>query len=241
MAEQRERRQLALDWPSQPSYLASDFTIGACNHAAHELLIRWPDWPHFAASLHGPAGAGKTHLAHIWADTSGAAFGDPGALLEAGPERLIEQGRRWVLELDAAGPGVEPAHESVLFHFHNLVRQTEGSLLYVSRQPLARLPVQLPDLRSRFAACPSVGVSAPDDAVLTVLMHKLAADRQIALGKEVVAYLLPRVERSFAAIAELIHAIDVHALARRRQITPALAGEVLKALAQERNDKGEDE
>ena len=241
MAEQRERRQLALDWPSQPSYLADDFTVGACNHAAHELLTRWPDWPHFAAALHGPAGAGKTHLAHIWADAADAGFGTLESLKDTGPEGLVANRRRWVLDLDASQPGLTADSESALFHFHNLVRQTEGALLYVSREPLARLPVSLPDLRSRFAACPSVGVSAPDDAVLTVLMHKLAADRQISLSKEVVGYLLPRVERSFAAIAELIHAIDVHALARRRQITSALAGEVLKGLAQERNDKGEDE
>ena len=58
-------------------------------------------------------------------------------------------------------------------------------------------------------------------------MRKLAADRQITLTDAVVARIVRRAERSFAAVAAAVAALDEAALAGRRRITPQLADAVL--------------
>ena len=224
-------KQLALELPASTSYQAGDFVVAACNQLAHDSVRAWPDWPHFALGLSGPAGAGKTHLAHIWAEAAGAGIADVPRLRAAGPDALAAAGARWAVELDSAAGSLSPDDERALFHFHNLINAAEGALLYVSRRPLLNLPIALPDLVSRLAVCLAVEVSAPDDAVLRVVMAKLAADRQIKLSRVVVDEVLNRVERSFAAVAAAVRAIDAAALAGRRQISRPLAQKVMDALA----------
>ncbi|HEY1978835.1 MAG TPA: chromosomal replication initiator DnaA, partial [Xanthobacteraceae bacterium] len=65
-------RQLALALDHAESYAREDFLSGPNNAAALALIESWPDWPAPAVALVGPEGSGKTHLASIWAVSSGA-------------------------------------------------------------------------------------------------------------------------------------------------------------------------
>ncbi|HLI21649.1 MAG TPA: DNA replication protein, partial [Stellaceae bacterium] len=66
-----------------------------------------------------------------------------------------------------------------------------------------------------------------DDALLAAVLVKLFGDRQLRIGEEVIAYLLPRIERSFASAQEIVAALDRAALAGRRPVTVKLARQVL--------------
>jgi chromosomal replication initiation ATPase DnaA len=103
-------------------------------------------------------------------------------------------------------------------------------VLLLARDPPARWPLALPDLRSRLLALPTVAVGAPDDALLAAVLLKLLADRQAVVGGDVLSYLTARMERSFAAAGRLAEALDQAALAEKRPITPALARQVLERL-----------
>ncbi len=65
-------RQLALALPHAESFAREDFLEGASNAAALRLIEQWPDWPDRVLALVGPEGAGKSHLAAIWAEIAGA-------------------------------------------------------------------------------------------------------------------------------------------------------------------------
>src|SRR4030088_1221096 len=67
-------RQLALSLGHAESFARDDFIAGGSNKAALALVTRWPDWPSGIVALVGPEGAGKSHLAAIWADIAGARF-----------------------------------------------------------------------------------------------------------------------------------------------------------------------
>ena len=69
----------------------------------------------------------------------------------------------------------------------------------------------------------------PDDALLGAVLVKLFADRQLAVAPDLVQYLVPRIERSFAAAEAVVAALDRAGLARRRPVTARLAAEVLRA------------
>src|SRR6201993_3665847 len=65
-------RQLALALPHAESLSRDDFLEGPANEAGLSLIDSWPDWPNRIMLLVGPEGSGKSHLASIWAELSGA-------------------------------------------------------------------------------------------------------------------------------------------------------------------------
>jgi len=117
--------------------------------------------------------------------------------------------------------------EDALLHLYNRLREAGGHLLIVSETPPARWPVALPDLASRLASIPAVVLAAPDDDLLVAVMAKQFADRGLEVNEDVLRYVASRVERSFAAAAEVVARIDRAALARQRKVTLALAREII--------------
>ena len=86
----------------------------------------------------------------------------------------------------------------------------------------------LPDLASRLRAAPCVSVLEPDDTLLAAVMVKLFADRQLKVGEEVIAYILPRLERSFAAVRDFVEEADRATLSQQRALTVPVARDVLQ-------------
>jgi chromosomal replication initiation ATPase DnaA len=109
----------------------------------------------------------------------------------------------------------------------NLLREGGGHLLLTGRSPPARWPLALADLRSRLAALPVVALAPPDDAGLAAVIVKLFADRQLRVEPDVVRFLVERLDRSFAAAAAAVAALDRAALAHGRAVTVPLVRAVL--------------
>jgi chromosomal replication initiation ATPase DnaA len=216
-------RQLALALPHVENFARDDFLEGPSNAAALGLIDRWPDWPARVLALTGPEGAGKSHLAAIWADAAGARFLSARALDEAHPPTALATGALVIEDL-AAGQFDERA----LFHLLNLAHEHEAFMLITARSPPAGWTLRLADLESRLRAVPVVALQPPDDPLLRAIMVKLFADRQVPVDESLVAFLLARVERSFAAAREAVATLDREGLRLKRPVTRALAVEVLR-------------
>lgn len=215
-------QQLAFDLPVRTALGAEDFMVSAANAEALALVDRWPDWPHWAAVVSGPAQSGKTHLAHVWRYRSGGLVATARALDEALAHRFRETGALVVEELEA---GVN--NEQMLFHLLNIAREHKLSILLTSRLAPGDLAVTFPDLRSRLRALPVVHITPPDQALLEAVLVKHFADRQLTVEPQVVSYLLRHMERSFAAAASIVEAIDRRSLADKRRVSRALASAVM--------------
>ncbi len=231
----RTREQFVFDWGARPALGAEDFLVGPSNAAAVALVDRWPDWAMSSALVVGPAQSGKSHLAHVWQLRSEAVMLIAADLGEARVPELMGRPAVVVEDIDR---GI--ASEQALFHLLNLAREQRTSLLLTSRVPAGELTVALPDLRSRLRALAMTEIGAPDQTLLTAVLVKLLADRQITAAPAVVHYLARELERSFAAAAGLVEVIDRLSLAQRRPVTRALATEALRTLrAAERSEKGD--
>jgi len=228
-------RQLALDLPHRPHFSRADFLVAEANQSAVASLDGFAGDSGSTMAVSGPPGSGKTHLAHVWASRVGARWITPETLGAALPELASSPPAALVFDAADRVAG-DPAAETALFHLLNLIRQQGGSLLLLGRQPPSRWPVALPDLRSRLAALNTVSVGAPDEALLGAVLVKLFSDRQVSLGGEVIAYLLPRMDRSLESARALVAAIDAEALAGKRAITVPLAAKVLAALQQDKSE-----
>ena len=215
-------KQRTLDWPVEPRFGRADFLLSDSNRAALEWVERWPDWPARALLLYGPSGSGKTHLVHLWCERAGGRLIAGEAVAASAPTDL-----RGAVAIDNA----ERAAEEPLLHLYNSVLEHGGSLLLSAGAPPASLPIKLADLASRLRSLPVAGIAPPDDELLAAVLLKHFADRQIRVVPGVVAYLVPRIERSFAAAASLAGALDQRSLAAGRPVTIALARAVLGELS----------
>jgi len=218
--------QLALDLGHRPALTRDDFLVADCNRAAIGFVDRWPNWPAPALVVVGPPGCGKTHLTAVFRAATGAGLIAQERLGEVDPPTLL--GQSAAAAIDGLRPGFS---ERALLHLYNVLRDRAGHLLITAETAPSRWPVSLPDLRSRLLAAPAVAISAPDDGLIAAMLVKLFADRQIAVSEDVVRFVLPRLERSFAAVRAFVAALDRVALSDRRRVTVPLARQILDVMA----------
>jgi chromosomal replication initiation ATPase DnaA len=216
-------RQFTFDLPHSETFRAEDYFPAGCNAAAFTQVIR-QDWPAGRLLLIGPAGTGKSHLAHIWAERAGAeviAAADlQGADLAAVCGAIVVE--------DAHGLAGQSAGEEALFHLWNRAGPL-SPLLMTAKAPPRDWGLELPDLLSRVQSLAVATLHPPDDALLAAVLVKLFADRQVHVQPNLISYLVAHMERSVSAARSMVAQLDAMALARGKPITRALAVQIIGA------------
>ncbi|MDT7935266.1 MAG: chromosomal replication initiator DnaA [Sphingomonadaceae bacterium] len=191
--------QLALPLEYRAALGVADFFVSDANREAVRYLDRWRSWQVPVALLLGPPASGKSHLARIWERRSGGTV------------------------LDGLG---DMSDREALFHAWNAAAPGRP-LLLVARQDPDHWARGLADLASRLAATPRAVIASPDDALLAAVMRKRFRDLGVEVSADVVRFALARIERSMAAVIELVDQLESAALAARRPVTVPLARDVL--------------
>ncbi|MEO0618922.1 MAG: hypothetical protein AAFZ01_06530 [Pseudomonadota bacterium] len=220
-------QQLLLDLPHRPAFEADDFIVSDSNVAADAMIARWPDWPSHALVLCGPQGAGKTHLAHVWRLASSASLVSADVVTTATADHAAVEGGIAIEDMDRVA-----RDERALFHVLNLAREHRFHVLLTARTPPGQWDIALPDLRSRVRSLPLATIEPPDDALLTAVLVKLFADRQLPATPAAVRHLARHMERSMAFAMHLVERIDARVWDTRREVTRDLARDVLLELGQ---------
>lgn len=214
-------KQLTLDLPVRTSLERGDFFVSDANALAVARLEDVSTWTSNKMVLAGPEGAGKTHLGHVWAEATGGALL---ALAEVQAEDVVHVTSALAMEIpetfDAEG-------EQTLFHLHNHMAASALPLLMIARTAPARWPLALPDLKSRMEATDLVQIAPPDDALLSAVLIKLFADRQLRVAPSLINWLTTRMDRSFAEATRLVESLDAAALSEGGAITRKLAQRIL--------------
>lgn len=214
--------QLPLGLPTNIGRGAEDLIVSPVNKDAVSFINSWPDWPVPIVILAGPVGAGKSHLASVWASMAEA------IQLPASDQLTLpaQAGANVVVEDIGAGN----FNETALFHLINEVRAHGGNLLLTSRTWPGNWGMQLPDLTSRMKLARLIELNEPDDELLQGVMAKLFADLQIEVDGPVIEYMVLRMERSLASAQQLVTTLDSLSMAQKRAITKPLAAQALRQL-----------
>ena len=218
--------QLVLDVKTGTACMTRDsFFEAPCNSRALSEVLTPDFWTGEPRVLTGPEGVGKTHLAHVFAERTGALFLTAHRLAADSVPRAAEM-PALVLEDGHRLAGVR-LRELIAFHLFNQARDLGRPLLVTGRGPVRDWGLSLPDLSSRLIAAAQIRVTNPDEATLGMVLVKLFADRQLAVPPETVEYAVYRMERSFAAAARLVEALDRTSLRQSRRIDRAMIREIL--------------
>ncbi|MBX3724719.1 MAG: DnaA regulatory inactivator Hda [Xanthomonadales bacterium] len=227
-------RQLPLAWPVPPAARLGQFDATG-NEAVPPLLQGLLAAPPGAAPLllAGPQGVGKTHLlagsgeagrsrglrcAYValsrWADFDGDALQSL-----AGHDLLL------IDEVEQVA-GTRSRELSV-FDLYNRALDRGARLLMAGREPPARLPLLLPDLRSRLEAATLVTVQPLPEPARRRLLAARARERGFELDEAVLDYLFRHQRRDLPNLLALVDRIDRESLARQRRVTVPLVRDVL--------------
>ena len=221
-------QQLSFDLPARLALERDDFFVSPSNALALALIDTVESWSNGKLLLIGPEGAGKTHLAHVWAAQSGAQIIAASDLTEDAVPALLQTP---VVVEDADDIAGNYAIETALFHLHNLAQAEGQHLLITARSAPQRWALTLPDLASRLHAIQIAQLEAPDDTLLTALLMKLFVDRQLNPAPDVIPFLALRIDRSFAAAQSIVATLDKATLDAKRPLTRAFASAVLDKVA----------
>lgn len=220
-------QQLGFDLPFRTALGREDFLVSPANALALAMIDGWASWPQGKMVISGPQGAGKSHLAHVWASMSNARIIPAAALTQ---QDLTACAQSPIVIEDLPQIADDMAAQEAMFHLHNMLLAGGHALLMTGRQTPNHWGLTLPDLQSRVDAAGHAPLEAPDDALLAAILAKLFADRQLRPRPDVIPYLLARMERSFAAAGATVSALDAQSLADRCDITRSLATRVLDKL-----------
>ncbi len=216
-------RQLSFDLPAKTALGREDFFVSPANALA-VAMISATSWPGNKLVLSGPAGSGKTHLAHVWAQETGGRIIQSTSLQY---DQVPELSKTAIAVEDVPAIAGDMDQQRALFHLHNLVLAEGNALLMTGRMAPKFWQLPLADLQSRVEGAHHVALDPPDDALLGAVLAKLFLDRQLNPGPDVIAYLVKHMDRSFAVAAQVVEKLDQVALSEKREITRALAVRVL--------------
>ncbi|WP_127143426.1 HdaA/DnaA family protein [Pelagibacterium montanilacus] len=213
-------RQLVLEWEHSVSHALDDFITCAANRTAFDHVCAFPAWSSPLTLIQGPAKSGKSHLARIF-----AALSEARQVAREEIETLAAEGGRFpivVEDVDRSG-----YLEVGLFHLLNQSMRDERPVLMTARLPIALWPYRTADVKSRARLASWFSIEAPDDILLSQMMVKLFADRQLAVDPKVISYMVARMERSSQEVVALVETVDRLSLSRGRAITRPIAAEAL--------------
>jgi len=202
------RRPVQIVLPLTGAARAQSVVVGNANEGVLRACEDTERWPFHTAILSGPPRSGKSLIAR-W-------------FQESGHGTAIDD--------------AETLDEDALFHAWNRAQAARKPLLLIARPVPAEWKIKLPDLGSRLGAALNLAIDAPDDDMLAALIDAHAAQRGLALGEGATTYLVPRVERSFAAVEALVAEIDRLSLERKVPARLAIWREALAGHGPEQGD-----
>lgn len=214
-------QQYILEFPVLQSHSTEDFVIGGCNKLAVDFVNLWPNWPAHALILAGEPASGKTHLARIFKEKSGATLLQGKDLKDSDIPDFSQ-----TVIVENADQGVD---EAALFHLYNWTRDNRGFLLITAKSAPANWGIALKDLSSRLQSTPLVTLERPGEDILGAAMAKQFSDRQIKVDDRVISFLLRRIERSFEAVQTVVTKMDTLSLREKSRITVPLAKKILES------------
>lgn len=189
---------LPLDW-SAGGANDGPLIVGTSNADAVRYLRHVATWPVRTAVLTGPRGSGRSLMGRLFARESGG--------------RVID--------------GHASVSEEEIFHAWNAAQASGTPLLIIADAPPSEWAIALPDLASRLRAVPVLTIGEPDDCLARDLIDALFAQRGMAISPDVAAYVVPRMERSYAMIHRVVAALDAASLEKGRAISIRLTRETL--------------
>lgn len=103
-------------------------------------------------------------------------------------------------------------------------------LIISSREPLTVLEIKLLDLKSRLKEFLLIEIQNPSDNLIYSLILKYFSDNQIVIKKDLVEYIVKKVDRSYSRIEKFLLKLNDQSIIKKKKIDYKLINEVLNEM-----------
>ena len=103
-------------------------------------------------------------------------------------------------------------------------------LIISSREPLTMLEIKLLDLKSRLKEFLLIEIQNPSDDLIYSLILKYFSDNQIVIKKDLVEYIVKKVDRSYSRIEKFLLKLNDQSIIKKKKIDYKLINEVLNEM-----------
>jgi len=100
-------------------------------------------------------------------------------------------------------------------------------LIISSREPLTMLEIRLLDLKSRLKEFLLIEIQNPSDDLIYSLILKYFSDNQIVIKKDLVEYIVKKIDRSYSSIEKFLIKLNDQSIIKKKKIDYKLINEVL--------------
>ena len=201
--------------------------------ASLKILRQWQKWPKPFVGLTGPERSGVTTVLKSWAEDVGGRYLRPEDWQRLDAKALSELLDQ-PLAIDDCDVSMNPV---ALLTLLNLARHGENAVLLGGHGQPQSWASSPPDLVSRLSAMTTIVLPVLDDAMMISRLRAACLRRYIKVPQETLAYLEPRLERSYQAIEAFASELDRQMSETGRSASIPLARTVLDTLS----DNPEDE
>ena len=208
----KDLNQLLLNFNYKQNFNYDDFFVSKSNFFAFKLIEKWPNWEKNILNICGEKSSGKSHLANIFYNKNKGKKINENQLNE---DTLKEFKLYENIILDDFKNKTE---ERLLYSLFNLVDHDNKYLLINSLTPISEMVFQLDDLKSRSKNCLFAKIESPDDELMFAIILKSFSDRQIAIDKKLIEFVIKRIDRSYGKISDFIYKIDELSLKKKKPI-----------------------
>jgi DnaA family protein len=212
-------RQLVLDLLQRATPTLDNFVVGR-NAEAVEMLRRLAGGAARERIIYlwGDRGSGRSHLLQALAAVAGGSDWQPAGVADAAGLSLVD-------DVERLGDAAQVA----LFNRLNAVRaRPDAACVATGGVPPAQLPLR-EDLRTRLAWGLVYQLHPLADEEKAAALRAQAGARGLAVGDDVIGYLLTHLPRDMRTLAAAVDALDGFALAHKRPLTVPLIRQWLAA------------
>ena len=214
--------QLPLRFPLKQQFTMSRFYVGKNAELIGHLRDQGNIW------MYSDDATGKTHLLQAFCQETNAVYLPADRMsdfrldlsgYEMFPLLLIDDVDRWLGRIDL--------EQKFLALFEAVQQQAGRMIVATSKGSPMRLTFLLRDLASRLRSFHCFEVMPLSGVEYRSLLVEKARGRGLLIDKDVVNYLLSRMNRSHRTLLDLLDRIDNESLAQRREITIPFVRQVL--------------
>ena len=206
----RDLNQQIIKFDFEQNFKDEDFYVSNSNKHIFDLLNKWPKWEKNFLNISGERFSGKSHLINIFLKKF------KGKKLEAKSldnQILKEIKLHQNIVLENLDKDIE---EKLFYTFLNIIDQDNKYLIVTSEKPIVNIEFNLEDLRSRSKNFILQNIEKPDDELMFALILKNLSDRQISIEKNLIDYIIKRIDRSYGKIFDFIYKIDEMSLKKKK-------------------------
>lgn len=211
-------QQSTFDFPQQASYNIEEFIVTSVNSLSFQKICQWPEsWSHAAYPyfllLIGPKQSGKTHLAHIWAQKSGARFLSKVSSISSSV--IVE-------DIDEKG-------EKDLLSIFNMCNEAKKYCLFTS----SKFPdhFKLKDLVSRLKSIDISHINTPDKETIKIVLSKEFASKSLQVEPKMVSLIADLIPLNFYSAYKAVNILNRESLSSNKPINASLIKKLFLATA----------